>query len=121
MQNIKGLKGRHVINHSDCFWSLLCESKKHINKLNKNQIQNKRGVYIFFDWNDVPIRIGKALNVRNRLLSYANNPVNYDLFNKMKDDIQFVGIIYTIDENDSMFVELDLLNQYNPIYNYRKG
>lgn len=123
MQNIKGKTGRYVINQADCYWSLLCECEDGVgrNRLKSSQIQNKRAVYIFFDWNDKPIRIGKSVQVRNRLLSYANRPQDYDLFEKMQDDIQFVGVIYTNDELESLSIELDLLQQYKPIHNHREG
>ena len=123
MKKIKGKNNSYIINQLDCYWSLLCEfeERKGISKLDNIQIQNKRAVYIFFNWDDIPIRIGKSVQVRNRLLSYANNPRNWKVFDRMQDDIQCVGVIYTRDEMESLGVELDLLQLYNPIYNYREG
>jgi len=118
MKKIKGETKSYKINQNDCYWNMLCrleEEKRTI--LNNDDIQNKRGVYIFFDWNDKPLRIGKAVKLRQRLLSYCTQPNNYYIFEKFHQQISYVSVIYTNSEKESVFIELDLLEKQKPKYN----
>lgn len=117
---IKGFEGTYLIDRSDCYWSILSswESKKRT-ILAKDDILNKRGVYVFFDQYETPIRIGKAVQVRNRLISYYSNDNNRPLFNLMKQEISTVGVVYTQNELESVTIELDLLKKHKPKYNYK--
>ena len=118
MRKIKGETKTYKINQNDCYWSMICrleEEKRTV--LNDDDIQNKRGVYIFFDCNDKPLRIGKAVKLRNRLLGYYTQLNNYYTFKKFQQDIFYVSVIYTNSEKESVFVELDLLEKHKPKYN----
>lgn len=118
MRKIKGYKETHQISQNDCYWNMLCRLDDNVNKLNSDDIQNKRGVYIFWDWLDKPIRIGKAVKVRNRLLSYYTSQKNSYVFDLMQKDISFISVIYTKDETESTTIELDLLKENKPKFNY---
>ena len=119
MIKIKGSKKTYTLSQNDCYFNMLCRLDDNIKKLGNDDIQNKRGVYIFWDWNDKPIRIGKAVKVRNRLLQYYTSPnSNYYVFDNMQTEISFVSVIYTDSEQESTQVELDLLKKNKPKYNY---
>jgi len=118
MKNIKSLKSVIKISQSDCFFTMLDRLGENIIKLNNDDIQHKRGVYIFWGWNDLPIRIGKATKLRNRILSYATNISNRYVFDDMYNDIQYVSVIYTGSEQETNKLELDLLHKHKPKYNY---
>ena len=109
---INGVSGQYKIDASDCFWCLL--DNRH--KLNKDDIQNDSGVYVFWDWNDKPIRIGKAKKLRNRIQQYGKSPQHYDLLLAMQNDIQYVSVIY-VNDIDNRMVEVDLLKQHKPKFN----
>jgi len=117
MRKIKGKTQMYKISQNDCYWSMLCRLEENIVKLDIDDIQNKRGVYIFMDWNDKPLRIGKAVKVRNRLLGYSTQPNNYYIFEQFHQEIAFVSVIYTQSEKESTMIELDLLEEHKPKYN----
>ena len=117
MKNIKGITKDYNISQNDCYWNMLCRLDDNIKKLDIDDIKNKRGVYIFFDWNDKPLRIGKAVKVRNRLISYATQPQNYYVFELFHQEIAFVSVIYTQSEKESTMIELDLLEYHKPKHN----
>ena len=118
MRKIKGSKKTYNISQNDCYWNMLCRLDENIVKLAIDDIQNKRGVYIFWNWDDKPIRIGKAVKVRNRLLSYYTGQQNNYVFENMQSEISFVSVVYTNSEQESTDVELDLLKENKPKYNY---
>ena len=112
---IRGTDKTYHISQNDCYYAMLTRIGS---KLSPDDIQNNRGVYIFWDWDNKPIRIGKAKKIRNRLISYANSPSNYSIFDKMQDSgIQYVSAIYTENETESCAIELDLLTRHKPEYN----
>lgn len=101
------------IDTSECFWLMIEEALQTKKKLVSDEIQNKKGCYIFFDYNNIPIRIGKAVKLRNRIISYYTG-IDKTIFEKMQNEINFVSVIYT----DKHFeLELQLLNFYKPKFN----
>ncbi len=119
MKSIKGINKTYKIDQSDCFWNMICRTEDYIRKLAPDDIQNNRGVYIFWNWEDQPIRVGKAVKARNRILSYQTNAINYYVFSRMEQEIAYVSVIYTNDELESRKLELELLKRHRPKYNYQ--
>lgn len=117
MKQINGRTKTYTISQSDCFQNIICRLGSRLPRLNPDDIQNKRGVYIFWDWQDNLIRIGKAVKARNRILSYYTSPRCRNLFDQMENDIAYVSVIYTADEMESIITELDLLQEHKPKYN----
>ena len=95
MNYIEGATKKYTISQSDCFRNMLCQVETHVQSLEPDDIQNRGGVYIFWDWSDTPIRIGKARKLRNRIISYDTNHRNYYVYKKMYPHIQYVSVIYT--------------------------
>lgn len=118
MKTIKGDKKAYTLTHCDCFISMICRLDENTTKLDKSDIQNKRGVYVFFDKENKPVRIGKAVKVRNRLLSYYTSlNVNESLFEDLFQLTDYIGVVYTNNETESVILELELLKKYKPILN----
>lgn len=118
MKSIKGCRKLYEINQNDCFFAMVSrleESGKTV--LRDDDIRNDRGVYIFWSWDNKPVRIGKAVKLRNRILSYDRQPSNYYIYKNMCKDIQFVSVLYTRSEKESLLIELDLIKKHNPLYN----
>lgn len=118
MMHIDGIRKRYEISQSDCFWNMVCRLDDNIKKLNHDDIKNSFGVYIFWDWEDNPIRIGKAQKVRNRILSYYTNHMNNYIFESMENELSFVSVIYTKSEMQNIRIESDLLKKHRPKYNF---
>ena len=118
MKYIEGLTTTHEISQNDCYWSMLCRLDSNIQKLKADDIQNTRAVYLFVDYNDKPLRIGKAVKARNRLLSYHTNPHNFKIFDQFQQQIAFVSVIYCANEAEATNLELDLIKKHKPAYNF---
>ena len=112
MIQIKGNNNSYYINSNECFWDMLCR-KGESRKIPSDSIQNTHGVYVFWDWEDNPIRIGKAVKVRNRIMQYESD-YKFQLWSK---DIQFVSAIYTNSNIESAIIEDELIKIYQPNHN----
>lgn len=97
---------------NECFWNMLC-LKGNMRSIPEDCIKNTHGVYVFFDWNDRPIRIGKAVKARNRIMQYASDKN----FSEWSIDIQFVSVFYTNGIRESSDLELKLIQEYQPCNN----
>lgn len=75
------------------------------------------GVYIFKDIDNKPIYIGKAKNIRNRVLSYflQLNIKNNNIIKKAKK-IEFLVLK---SEEEALILEADLIKFHKPKYNIR--
>lgn len=75
------------------------------------------GVYIFKNSKNRPIYIGKAGNLKNRLISYLNNPdPRIKLIIKYACDID---IIITNSDTEALTLEESLIKLHKPKYNIR--
>ena len=117
MRFIQGKTKKYNIDLSECFWDMLVLKESNITKVPNDCIKNDNGVYIFYDWNGTPLRIGKAVTLRNRILSYNRDFNSYKVLQAMQDELAYVSVIYTKSGKDSSFLELDLLEVINPKYN----
>jgi len=105
---IQGKNKVYQVDISECFWDMLVclEEKTWIgNALPKDCIQNSNGVYVFFDVNRIPLRIGKATMLRNRIMSYERNSKNFKCFNTFQSEISFVSVIYLKNIEDKNYCE----------------
>ena len=85
-----------IFDAVDCFWAMLARSEEPKTVLDDTDIANQPGVYFFMSWDNKPIRIGKAIKLRNRIMSYANGT---EYHNKILDrfaelDLAYVGVFY---------------------------
>jgi excinuclease UvrABC nuclease subunit len=107
------LDGSNIVSDAnECVWNMLC-SRGSMRSIPDDCIKNQHGVYVFFDWNDKPIRIGKSVKARNRIMQYERDPK----FTKWSGDIQFVSVFYTSGTRESSDLELRLIQQYQPSNN----
>ncbi len=75
------------------------------------------GVYIFKNSKNKPIYIGKAGNLRNRLISYLNNPDP-----RIKSIIKYacdIDTIITNSDTEALTLEESLIKLHRPKYNIR--
>ncbi|MDW0224261.1 MAG: excinuclease ABC subunit UvrC [Nitrososphaeraceae archaeon] len=79
------------------------------------------GVYMMKDKEDKIIYIGKAKNLRKRVLSYFNFRENHDASNwktfKLVSKIQDVDFLVTDNEIEAFLLESNLIKQYRPLFN----
>ena len=90
-------------------------NKEQVKKLN---IPVNSGCYQFLDKNRKIIYVGKAANLRNRVLSYWRNaaqhsPAKYSMLKQVVS----IKIIRTDSEIEALLLEANLIKKYQPKYN----
>jgi len=76
----------------------------------------KAGVYIFRS-GEVPIYIGKALNIRDRLKSYRDP--RSTRIGRMVERADSIDLRVTDDEKEALLLEANLIKKFQPKYNTR--
>ena len=81
------------------------------------QLPESPGVYQYFNDKDVVLYVGKAKNIRKRVLSYFNRDV--DSFKTKLLVSQIYNVQYTVVETelDALLLENSLIKTYQPKYN----
>ena len=91
-----------------------------MNKNIKNILTNLTshpGIYKFEDKNSKIIYIGKALNLRKRILSYFNKSSLSIKTSKLVENITNIQTIITKNEEEALLLENTLIKEYKPKYN----
>jgi len=81
-------------------------------------LPKKPGVYIFKDKNGIPIYIGKAISLKDRVSSYFASylpPKTERMINEAKE----LEYIITKSEKEALILEANLIKRYKPFYNIR--
>ncbi len=89
---------------------------KELIKFLSSQIPTNSGIYKMIDIKNKIIYIGKAKNLKNRVLSYANSNLTPRI-EHMVSQIHFIEWIITSSEQDALLLESDLIKQFQPKYN----
>jgi excinuclease Cho len=89
------------------------EYPKHIDRASLDTLPGKPGVYLFRDRNDVPIYIGKSVNIRSRVLSHLRTPQETG----MLQESSRVDFLQTAGEIGALLLESQLIKKLQPAYN----
>ena len=87
-----------------------------MDKLNKNEIPESPGVYIFKDKYDEPIYIGKAKNLRNRVVTYFNSNSTWKV-KRLVSEAKNISFVLSKNEANALLAEYSLIQEYKPKYN----
>ncbi len=90
-----------------------------INKFNLSELKNvpnKPGCYLWKDINNKIIYIGKAKNLNKRMNQYFSK-VNNNRTNKLVNSINSFDYIVTLNENDALILENNLIKKHQPKFN----
>ncbi len=82
-----------------------------------NKLPNNPGVYQYFDELGVIIYIGKAKNLKNRVLSYLNKSNQSNKTRILVNKIADLRYIVVNSEQDALLLENNLIKKYKPRYN----
>lgn len=82
-----------------------------------NKLPNNPGVYQYLDNSGVIIYIGKAKNLKNRVLSYLNKSNQSNKTKVLVDKIADLQYIVVNTEQDALLLENNLIKKYKPRYN----
>lgn len=84
---------------------------------NTPNIPKSPGIYQFKDKNKKVIYIGKAKNLRSRIKQYFSSQLHPPRIQKMITLIDYVEIIKTDSEVESLILEMNLIKELKPRYN----
>ncbi len=115
MKYIQLNKRQIPIDASECIY-VISDTDKILRPLPSDCIHNKPGVYIFWGWDDKPIRIGKAVKLRNRIQSYVNSLLLTSP-EGLIETTQYVSCIYAKNERAAYKLELALIEYHQPKFN----
>ncbi len=90
------------------------------NKLKKKALNltTNPGVYLMKDKNEEIIYVGKAKNLRNRVVSYFRNLSSHDeKVKKMVENVCDFNFFVTDSEFEALVLECSLIKEYKPKYN----
>lgn len=82
-----------------------------------DKLPNSPGVYQYFDDSGVIIYIGKAKNLKNRVLSYLNKSNQSNKTRILVNKIADLRYIVVNSEQDALLLENNLIKKYKPRYN----
>lgn len=75
------------------------------------------GVYIFYDGQNMPLYVGKSINIRDRVLSHFAADVHSATEMNISQQIERIETIATAGELGALFLESQLIKKMLPIYN----
>lgn len=90
--------------------------KDQIVELIKIQVSDKPGCYMYFNRSNQIIYVGKAKNLKKRMLSYFNR-VNNIKTTKLVGEIAKFETFVTNNEREALILENNLIKQHDPKYN----
>ena len=85
----------------------------HIDRASLDALPAAPGVYLFLDENDVPVYIGKSVNIRTRVQSHLRTPEEAAVL----DATRRVDFIRTAGELGALLLESQLIKQLQPAFN----
>jgi excinuclease ABC subunit C len=80
-------------------------------------IPEKAGCYQFFDEGGIIIYVGKAKNLKRRVVSYFHKDHFHNKTNVLVKQIRDIKYIVVDSEEDALLLENNLIKQYRPRYN----
>ncbi|HYE22287.1 MAG TPA: exonuclease domain-containing protein [Verrucomicrobiae bacterium] len=80
-------------------------------------LPNTPGVYIFYGDNNVPIYVGKSINLKNRITSHFTDDIHSVKEMKITQQIKNIEVIETAGELGALILESNLIKKLMPVYN----
>jgi DNA polymerase-3 subunit epsilon len=80
-------------------------------------LPERAGVYLFFGKSEIPLYIGKSINIKDRVLSHFINDVDSSTELEISQQIERIETIETGGELSALLLESELVKKLQPIYN----
>lgn len=75
------------------------------------------GVYIFYDGQNMPLYVGKSINIKDRVLSHFASDVDSPTEMNISQQIERIETISTAGELGALILESQLIKKMLPVYN----
>lgn len=82
-----------------------------------DSLPNTCGVYVFYGETQVPLYIGKSINIRDRVLSHFSNSHLSQTDLSLAEEAKNIETIPTAGELGALFLESTLIKKHQPLYN----
>ena len=102
---------RHLINRSSL--------PPHIDPLLIHELPEGPGVYLFYGENDLPLYIGKSVNIKSRVLSHFSADHRHHKEMSLSQQLRRIDWIETAGELGALLTEAKLVKQLLPTHNQR--
>jgi len=89
----------------------------HLQKEDLTVLPEAPGVYIFYGENNMPLYIGKSINIKDRVLSHFSSDITASREMRITQQIHKIESIPTAGELGALFLESQLVKKYLPMYN----
>ncbi len=80
-------------------------------------LPEKTGVYLFFGKSEIPLYIGKSINIKDRVLSHFINDVDSSTELEISQQVERIETIETGGELSALLLESELIKKLQPLYN----
>lgn len=91
----------------------------HLPKSAVDTLPQSPGVYMFFGEGDMPLYIGKSINIKDRVLSHFSSDVHRGTEMKISQQIHHIQTFPTAGELGALFLESQMIKKHLPLYNRR--
>ena len=91
----------------------------HLDESLMDELPKKAGVYLFYGENELPLYIGKSVNIRQRVLSHFSADYRHNKEMNLSQQTRRVDWIETGGELGALLTESRLIKESMPIYNQR--
>lgn len=91
----------------------------HIDPLLVHELPEAPGVYLFYGENELPLYIGKSINIRQRVLSHFSADHRHNKEMNLSQQLRRIDWIETAGELGALLTEAKLIKQLTPVYNQR--
>jgi DNA polymerase-3 subunit epsilon len=80
-------------------------------------LPEKTGVYMFYGKSEIPLYIGKSINIKDRVLSHFINDTESSTEMEISQQVERIETILTSGELSALLLESTLIKKLQPIYN----
>ena len=87
-----------------------------MDKLNNKEIPDKPGIYIFKDKYSDPIYVGKAKNLRKRVITYFGNNTPWKI-KRLINEAKEISFVVSQNEANALLAEYSFIQEFKPKYN----
>lgn len=84
-----------------------------------DELPERHGVYFFYGDNDLPLYIGKANNLRQRVLSHFSADHSHAKEMSLSQQVRRLDWVETFGEMGALLKEAQLIKQWQPVHNRR--
>lgn len=84
-----------------------------------DELPDRAGVYILKNSEGIPVYVGKATNIRGRVLAHLRPRFDDPIGLNLKDQIKSSDYIFTLSPLEALILENVLIKRYKPKYNIR--